>query len=270
MAPVTRSDLLSALAELGVRQGDTLCVHTSMSRIGRVMGGAQTVIAALIEATGPQGTLMMPAYTRDCAHPNEWQYPPAPPEWIARADETPAFDPRLTPSVNCGAVAELFRTWPGAIRSRHPISSVAALGPLAERLTHGVPLDNRFGPASPYGRLYDIGGKVLMLGAPYETMSLLHLTEYLLAGGRLGQYGKPVVKTARTESGWVEFNDVLLPHAWAEACVGNMVSMGHARVGFLGQGRLLCVEARTAVDYAMQWRRAHEPKEEEQPFFVMT
>ena len=60
MKPIIKKDILAALRSLGVENGSTVMVHTSLSKIGYVCGGAQTVIEALIEAVGEEGTIMMP------------------------------------------------------------------------------------------------------------------------------------------------------------------------------------------------------------------
>lgn len=154
---LTRSRLRSILSAAGVAQGDTICVHSAMRLLGYVCGGARTIIEAALDAVGPSGTVMMPTYTRDTADPREWQYPPAPDGWLDDLlAETPAYDSKLSPTQGVGAVAELFRTYPGVLRSGHPISSVAASGPNAETLTTNVPLHNRFGEDSAYGRLISL------------------------------------------------------------------------------------------------------------------
>lgn len=251
---ITRSRLRIALAEIGVIPGDVLCVHAAMGQLGYVCGGGRAIIEALRDAVGLEGTLMMPTYTRDTADPREWRYPPAPAEWLDElVSETPAYDPALSPTQNVGAVAELFRTYPGVRRSRHPVSSVAAIGPNAEALVANVPLENRFGEESAYGRLVRLGGKVAMLGAPYETMSLLHLSQY-----RVG-WCEPVMKSAcMTVDGqrrWVQFSDVSFPHAWARDCVSDMVRGGLAVERPFGRSRILLVGAADAVDFTVEWRR---------------
>ena len=57
---ILKSDILSALEKVGVRPGQVIMVHTSLGSIGYVCGGAQTMIEALIEAVGKDGTIMMP------------------------------------------------------------------------------------------------------------------------------------------------------------------------------------------------------------------
>lgn len=47
--PVTRSILVRDLRALGVRRGGVLMAHTRMSAIGWVVGGAETVVMALLD-----------------------------------------------------------------------------------------------------------------------------------------------------------------------------------------------------------------------------
>lgn len=254
---ITQSKLQAVVSSVGVRRGDTVCVHTALSRLGYVCGGARAIIEAVRAVIGKEGTIMMPAYTRDTADPREWKNPPAPEDWLNDLlAETPPYDPKLSPTQGVGAVAELFRTYPGILRSGHPISSVAAIGPNAETLTANVPLHNRFGEDSAYGRLVRLEGKVVMLGAPYETMSLLHLSQY-----RMG-WSEPVVKRACMmvdgRRHWVQFNDVRFPHEWAARCVDNMVYEGVACKLPCGESYVLMVPAKDAVEFAIKWRKSNE------------
>ena len=58
---VTKQDILEALEKVGVCKGQVLMVHTSLSSLGYVCGGAQVVIEALLEGVGREGTIMMPS-----------------------------------------------------------------------------------------------------------------------------------------------------------------------------------------------------------------
>lgn len=57
--PVVRSRISRDLAALGLADGDIVMFHTRMSAIGYVAGGPQTIIGALHDVVGPQGTLMV-------------------------------------------------------------------------------------------------------------------------------------------------------------------------------------------------------------------
>lgn len=161
---MTRGELAESLARLGVRSGGVLMVHTRMSAIGWVDGAEDGVVGALLDALGGAGTLM--AYTSWDEHRYEV------------VDDPPVFDPGSARAArDHGRIPERIRTWPGAARSAHPEASVAAVGARADWLTRDHPVDDAYGPASPFGRLCDAGGQVLMLGAPLSTITLLHHAE---------------------------------------------------------------------------------------------
>ena len=177
-APVTPRSLAADLQALGVGPGMLLNVHSSLSRIGWVVGGAQAVVEALLEVLGPDGTLMMPTHSGQLSDPSHWRMPPAPESWWPTIrDEMPAYDPVTTPTRKMGAIVEVFRRVPGVERSSHPQTSHAARGPLAERIVAEHPLDSFFGPRTPIGKLYELDGHVLLLGVDHGNNTVLHLAE---------------------------------------------------------------------------------------------
>ena len=173
--PVTRSRLVRDLRALGVNAGDILMVHTSLSAIGWVVGGSGTVVLALLDALGPDGTLMAYAGWEDDTYdlaelPEAWQ--------AAYQTELPAFDRRTSEAVKeNGVLPERMRTWPGAVRGRQPEASIVALGARAEWIAADHPWDDPYGEGSPLAKVVSAGGKVLMLGAPLDTITLLHHAE---------------------------------------------------------------------------------------------
>nr|WP_294914410.1 AAC(3) family N-acetyltransferase [uncultured Neokomagataea sp.] len=176
--PITQARLQHDLTRLGVQPGMTILVHTALSRIGWVCGGAQSMINALLAVLGPNGTLMMPAQSPSLSDPQHWSNPPVPQSWWAtiRASQPP-YDPSLTPTYGCGAVPEAFRHWPGTQRSDHPLLSLSARGPNATELLHHQPLEDPLGCESPLARLEDKDGLILMIGCGWETCTALHLAE---------------------------------------------------------------------------------------------
>lgn len=156
---MTRADLVRQLRALGVRAGGVLLVHTSFRAVGPVEGGPLELIAALREALGPEGTLVMPTMT----------------------DGESPYDPRSTPTWQMGITAELFWRQPGVVRSGHPGGSFAAAGPRAEEICAPQPLSPPHGPVSPVGRVHDLGGQVLLLGVTHGENTTVHLAEALAA-----------------------------------------------------------------------------------------
>ena len=113
MRPVTKHDIISAVRNVGLKEGSTVMVHTSLSRIGYVCGGAQTVIEALIEVVGHEGTSHL---EQGCTglRAGAWA-PPSPagalpgPDHLRRADRSSDLlsawvKPALSPDVHPGDV----------------------------------------------------------------------------------------------------------------------------------------------------------------------
>ncbi|WP_242840920.1 aminoglycoside N(3)-acetyltransferase [Butyrivibrio sp. AE3004] len=124
---VIKSDIIEALHNIGLEKCDNVMVHTSLSQIGYVCGGARTVIEALIEVVGDEGTIMMPTQSwknLDLETGVHWEVDES--EWDIIRENWPAYNKEITPTNTMGAVAEMFRSWPGTIRSDHPARSVAA------------------------------------------------------------------------------------------------------------------------------------------------
>ncbi|MFI6937916.1 aminoglycoside 3-N-acetyltransferase [Streptomyces sp. NPDC050418] len=205
--PVTRSRLVRDLSALGLRAGDVVMFHTRLSALGYVTGGSQTVIDALRQVVGDQGTLMVTCGWND-APPYEWTSWPR--EWQdAIRAEHPAFDAgRSEADHSYGRLPEALRRTPGAVRSRHPDASFAALGAAAHRLMDDHPWDDPHGPDSPLARLVQLGGKVLLLGAPLDSLTLLHHAEALsdAPGKRFVDYEQPLLEAG--ERVWRRFHDI--------------------------------------------------------------
>jgi aminoglycoside 3-N-acetyltransferase len=178
MKTVTKEEIKKSLAEVGLKAGDNVMVHTSLSKIGYVCGGAQAVIEALIETVTDEGTIMMPTQSWKNLDPEvgvHWDVDEK--DWDIIRENWPAFDKAITPTNTMGAVAEMFRSWPGTIRSDHPARSVSAWGKNASYLTENHDLSNIFGEDSPIGKLYKLDGKVLLIGVDYDKNTSIHLAD---------------------------------------------------------------------------------------------
>jgi aminoglycoside 3-N-acetyltransferase len=151
---VTQTDIIGDLQAMGLMAGDNVMVHSSLSSIGRVEGGAETVVEAFLELLGPEGTLMVPTFTHSGC-----QY----------------FDPLITPSLN-GAITEAARHVPGAVRSLHPTHAATAIGPDAERLVDDGDR-GALGRDCALDRLCKKGGYVLLLGVDHKSNSTIHIGE---------------------------------------------------------------------------------------------
>lgn len=202
---ITRSRLVRELRGLGLEAGQSVMLHASVRAIGWVVGGPDQVLAALLEVLGPEGTLMMMVSWEDGTFELE--------EWSeekrrAYLEEAPAFDPAHSRAHRKWSIlTEYLRTWPGSCRSAHPDGSFAAVGRLASWITADHPLHYGHGPGSPLAKLCEARGKVLLLGAPFTSLTLLHYAEHLarVPGKRVVRYRCPVLREGKRE--WVELEE---------------------------------------------------------------
>jgi aminoglycoside N3'-acetyltransferase len=157
---LSQAEIVEQLRALGVREGGVLLVHTSFRAVRPVDGGPHGLIAALRDALGPAGTLVMPSWSED--------------------DDEP-FDPAATAaSASLGVVADIFWRLSGVVRSNHH-QAFAAAGPEAARITADpLPLPPHI-PESPVGRVHELDGQVLLLGVGHDADTTLHLAELLAA-----------------------------------------------------------------------------------------
>ncbi len=157
----TAAVIVDGLRALGLEPGDDVLVHSSLSSLGQVEGGAETVCDALIETVGPAGTVCAPTITgsREYSKNNPPRFSPDDPCWT-------------------GAIPEALRARPGALRSLHPTHSVACIGPRAKELCLGHEFSlTPCGDESPYMRLARTHGKILFIGCGFESNTTLHGVE---------------------------------------------------------------------------------------------
>lgn len=255
-----RADLTADLRALGVSAGQVLLVHASMHRFGRIPGGAATVVAALRDAIGAEGTLVVPTGTASNSDTSRLH---ARRTAGMNADQVreyraamPAFDPATTPSDEMGQVAEQVRTTPGAIRSCHPQSSFAAIGPMAHEMTGGHAPDCHLGESSPLARLYETGAWILLLGVGYDACSAFHLAEYRYTPDPPRRAYRCVV-TVDGRATWWEYHDVVLDDRDLVGIGTDLDATGHVLKGRVAEADCRLMPLVPAVDFATAWLRRH-------------
>ena len=230
----SRQELVAQLRELGVEPGDVLVVHTSFSRVGPVDGGPRGLIAALQASVAPGGTLVMPSFSDD--------------------DDNP-FDRARSTCAGMGVVANTFWTLPGVLRSDSP-HAFAASGPRAAAITADHPVDVPHGLNSPVGRVYELDGKVLLLGVGHDADTTVHLAESI-AGVRY-RLPKYAIVSAGAGTARVDYGEI-------DHCCENFNKLDEwldaehrQRRGIVGRGDARLIRSRDIVDVAVRHLRENE------------
>lgn len=236
------------LAALGIKENDTVLVHASLSSLGFVEGGADTVIDTLISVL-KDGTLLMPTLSFDSVTVSE-----------------PVFSVNDTPSC-VGKISETFRKRAGVIRSMHPTHSVAAYGKNAcEICRRHIESDTPVGDTSPFSLLPKYNGKVLMLGCTLRPNTSMHgveelikpdyllcpeMTEYIL----IDKDGKEIKKKY-----WRHFFHA--PGYSAEQRYQRLANLMDIPVG-----KVLCADA-YLIDAQTMWEKGYEALKRDNHYFV--
>ncbi|MET9634326.1 AAC(3) family N-acetyltransferase [Lentzea sp. NPDC006480] len=233
---------------LGVTEGATIVVHSSVSAFGEVEGGAATIVRALRECVGRTGTIVVPAFTGDViADPH--------PDCRAAGDHdvevartrVPLFHDEFPTSM--GAVPRAVLAEPGRLRSRHPQASVAALGAAAAHITEHQPFAYALGADSPFSRLYELEAQIVLLAVGHNRNSFLHHAESLVRGHRTKLRRFPYVVEGQRV--WLEApdvgddNDTHFPRVgadWAE--------QGQISHQVIGAARCELIDAVPFIDFA--------------------
>ncbi|QDU36095.1 SPBc2 prophage-derived aminoglycoside N(3')-acetyltransferase-like protein YokD [Maioricimonas rarisocia] len=245
---ISRARLAEDLRLLGVRRGGILLVHSSLSALGYLPGGPSAVLGALEDAIGPEGTLVLPTHT-----------------WKQANRGSREFDVAGTPST-VGILSETFRRQPGVLRSAHPTHSVAARGPLAAELIRAHEYaDTPCGDGTPYCRLFEREGQILLLGVELRRNTCFHAVE-ALAGVPYLMCDTPEEFRIRDVSG-VERSLTIRMHAPARKSRFNemeslLTETGSLRKGRTGGSISLLLEGRRFRDTMLEQLAAN-------PLFVL-
>lgn len=262
---LTRASLAADVAAMGIGTGDMVMAHVGMRAVGPVLGGADSLIGALRDAVGRDGTLV--AYTSWDGSYEELFYTEGrvPEAW---RPHIPPFDPQASRAVRMnGIFAECVRTTPGAIRSANPGASIAAIGQDARWLAADHPLDFGYGPGTPFARLVERNARVLMIGAPHDTMTILHHAEHLAPIQRKRERRYDVPLAAGDGPRWVRVREYDtsepvrddLPEDYFATVVSDYLATGAGRAGHIGLAEALVVDAAPIVSFAVDWLKQRFP-----------
>lgn len=247
--PATRTSIRDNLIALGITPGNTVMVHASMRTVGPIVGGVNTMVQALQDVIGGDGTLV--AYL-------DWE------QFFDDADtvDVPVFDKRIAHAArDHGILHETLRTWPGAVRSDHPGAGVVAIGAKAEQITANHPMQYGYGRGSPLEKVFDANGRVLMLGAPLDTITLLHYAEHIaqMPNKRVRRYRH--LMPTDSDPQWMDFEEFdtslgaheALPDNCFEVIAAEFLASGRGATGVVGNAPSQLFNAAELVPFAVTW-----------------
>ena len=239
--------LANDFRDLGIRIGSEVLLHSSLSSIGRVEGGAVTVIDALLAAVdSTQGTVLVPTITGSAQDSPE---------------NPPVFDVIRTPCWT-GCIPETLRLRTNAFRSLSPTHSVAAVGANAVSLTTGhEDCWTTCGYGSPYYRLARRGGKILLLGVTRDSNTTFHTAEEI-ASVSYHLQANPVECKIIDGKGQTLMRKTLL-HDWGTprrfmAAGDIFLKKGIMKSGRIGDAECYLIDAGSMLDYTVE-RLRKEP-----------
>lgn len=223
-------ELADQLRQLGIARGGVLLAHVSYRAVRPVADGPTGLIAALRQALGADGTLVMPSWTG--------------------ADDAP-FDPATTPAAaDLGVTADIFWRLPDVDRATHPFAFAAA-GPQATWiLDDPLPLPPHI-PESPVGRVHDLDGQVLLLGAGQDANTTIHLAEWI--AGAPYRLMRHITVAGINGPERIDYPEI--DHCCARfALVDDWLrEAGLQREGPVGNAHARIVRARDIVATAIEW-----------------
>lgn len=243
---ITKQDIFALLQEQGIKHDDVVTIHAALRSAGPIEGGADGLIDGLTEYLC-DGLLLIPTHT-----------------WAVVNRDNPVFDVRSTVP-NIGTLARVAAFRPDAVRSLHPTHSLAVFGKGAREFVEGE--ENSATPAPMGGclsRLYELNGKVLLLGVGHERNTYLHaVDERMDLPNRLREPGFPV--TVIDWNGQTHHTPEFHPHYVEGIPVGcseyypnykhALEHCGAVTYGKLGNALVYCCDARRMTDAVMHlWR----------------
>ncbi len=257
--PNTKDSIIDDLKQIGVKEGMTIIVHSSLSSIGWVNGGEVAVIQALMKAVTEEGNIVMPTQSALLSDPSEWEMPPVPKEWWQPIRDTmPAFHPAYTPTFAMGKIPETFRNFPGVIRSNHPEVSFAAWGKDNETIIKEHSLEFGLGERSPLAKLYNMDCFVLLLGVGYENNTSFHLSEYRIPYRKIVSKGSPIL--IGDERVWKTYQEIETREELFEEIGREFEDNYEVSINKIGLAESRFFSLKHGVDFAEKWLEEYDSK----------
>ena len=255
---LTKDDLVRGLRKLGVTDEMIIEVHCAMHAFGYVIGGAQTVVDALLEAVGPDGTVVMTIQASDNTEPSFWIAPPISRSlWKTVRETTPPYKPDETEFRMMGSVVRNFNRRKGVLRSSHPCCAFAAYGKYAEIITKEHEMNFPLGDKSPLGVMYMLPTYILLLGVGYDNCTGMHLGETRSNVRRIFLQGSAIEENGRRK--WIKYIDYALNSDEFVEIGQKMEKRISVRKGKIGNAECRLFSFKEAVDFTDEYLKEKYP-----------
>lgn len=256
--PITKNMIIKDLRAIGIESGDSVIVHSSLRKLGWVVGREITVIDALLDTLTPDGTLIMPAFSYIGGNPERWKYPPVPSDWWSVIKtETPIFRPDVFPVTGVGRIPAAFPSYPSVSRSGHPQVSFTAWGKHAKLVTCCQRLEDSFGKDSPLEKLYNLEGKVLLLGVGHDANTSFHYAEVIANNPKQPKEKCGATVLVDYESVWKEwFERDYMSDDFPEIGKAYESSISY-HPNVIGQAESRLFQMKEMVDFAARWMKSN-------------
>ena len=228
MNRITYSQLITDFKKIGICSGDTIMIHTSVSKAGPLLGGVNIIVEALLSCLGEKGTIM--AYA----------------DWDTWFEEEDMDNPDL-------------------VKEIPPFNSLTALGHNAENLCMDHPLNYGYGKDSPFEKLIECGGKILMLGAPLGTLTILHYAEHTadIPDKRIRRYKRKLIINGKVKVLDLEEFDTdnpvrdIYPKDHFERIAKEYLESGRGEKGKIGNAESYLFNAKALVEFGKKWLKEY-------------
>lgn len=190
-----KNDLITQLKDLGLQSGSIVNVKVSMKSIGKIEGGAKTLVEAILEVVGQEGTLVCDSFN------------PVVSSYLRFLKKNSVVS--RTSRSYAGAFVNTVVDYPTSFRSKHPIQAFSAIGKHAKELTESFTKDSK-----PYGfleKIADLGGVNLRIGNNVVGVGTTHIA---IVDMGFEQKDLPCGVYYREADGFIKF----YRHHWASGC----------------------------------------------------
>lgn len=247
---LTKEDIKAALQRLGIKKGMLLYVSASMKAFRYVVGGSQSLIEAIMETVGYDGTIVMAAPTRHLCDPIEVRKIPRDRADEARRNTLP-FNKRLSVPSGVGEVAVQFMRNDAVLRSNHPMVSFLAWGKYAKLIVEKHPLHFGMNQESPLGKIKEYNGYVLNVGVDYNRCEIFHLAQYMTMRCPIRIYSCPIEKSGAVS--WIQLLDLELNNKSYNEIGKIMEDRQIVSTTYLGNSFCRLYAAKSAQDCANEY-----------------